>query len=143
MPAPPKWYLPVTVVALLWNVLGCLAYLSDVMLSPEAIGRMTAAQQELYAARTVWSVSATAVAVWFGAGGSLGLILRKGWALPMLIVSLVGLVVQDFGLFIVTDAAAKAGPVALVLQACVFLIAIGLVMLARTATKRAWIPKQG
>lgn len=143
MPTPPKWYRSVTVAALLWNLLGCMASLSDAMLSPEAIGRMTAAQQELYASRTVWSVSATAVAVWFGAGGSLGLILRKRWALPMLIVSLLGLVVQDFGLFILTDAAAQAGTVAFVLQGCVFLIAIGLVVLARTATKRGWIPKQG
>ena len=26
----PRWYLPVAIVALAWNLLGCLAYLADV-----------------------------------------------------------------------------------------------------------------
>lgn len=41
----PKWFKPVVVVALLWNLMGCLAYLADVMVSPEAIAKMSAAEQ--------------------------------------------------------------------------------------------------
>jgi len=142
MQTPPKWYLPVAILALIWNLLGCMAYLLDVMMTPEDIAKLTQAQQELYASRTWWSVSATAIAVWGGALGSLGLILRKRWARPLLIASLLGLVVQDFGLFVMTDAAAEAGAVAFVLQACVFLIAVGLVRLSGKAITRGWIPKQ-
>ena len=40
MSARPKWYLPVSILALLWNLMGCAAYLSDVMLSTEDIAAM-------------------------------------------------------------------------------------------------------
>lgn len=142
MPTLPKWYLPVTITALVWNLLGCMAYLMDVMLTPEDIAKMTEAQQELYATRTVWSVAATAIAVWFGAGGSLGLILRQKWALPVLIASLAGLIVQDLGIFLVSSAASKVPPIAFLIQGMVLVISVALVMLARKAHAQGWIPKQ-
>jgi hypothetical protein len=137
MEQPPKWFLPVAIAALLWNLLGCAAYLSDVMLTPEDVAKMTADQQALYAARPAWSVAATAIAVWGGAAGCLGLIMRKRWALPLLIASLAGVIVQDVSLFGLSGVAVP--PVALVLQGLVFVIAIGLVLLARKAAARGWI----
>ena len=142
MEAPPKWYTPVTIIALLWNLLGCVAFLSDVMMTPEGVARLSAAQQALYSSRTAWAVAATAIAVWGGAAGSLGLILRKRWAMALLIASLVGLTIQDFGLFVLTNAATLAGRAAFVIQGLVFLIALGLVVLARKAASRGWIPKK-
>lgn len=135
----PKWYLPVAILALLWNLLGCAAYLGDVMLTPDDIAKMSPAQQALYAARPAWAVSATAIAVWGGAAGCLGLVLRKRWALPLLVLSLAGVIVQDVALFVVSSAAAQAGTVAYVLQGLVLAIAIGLVLLARKAIARGWI----
>lgn len=139
METPPKWYLPVAIIALIWNLLGCLAYLSDVMLTPEDIAKMSAAQQALYASRSSWAVAATAIAVWGGAAGCVGLIWRKRWATPLLIASLVGVIAQDIGLFALTDAASQAGAVAVGLQGLVLVIAIGLVWLGRTATAGGWI----
>ena len=137
MEQTPKWYMPPAIAALLWNLLGCGAYLRDVMLGPEDIARMTAAQQALYAARPAWSVAATAIAVWGGAAGCLGLILRKRWAMLLLVASLVAVIVQDAALFLLSGAAAL--PVAVVLQGLVLLVAIGLVLLARKAAAQGWI----
>jgi hypothetical protein len=139
MEQAPKWFGPVAIAALLWNLLGCAAYLSDVMLTPEDVARMSAARQALYAARPAWSVAATAIAVWGGAAGCVGLIVRKRWAMPLLIASLAALIVQDMSLFVLSKAAAQTAPVALVLQGLVLLIAIGLVLLARRAAARGWI----
>lgn len=136
---PPKWYMPAAIAGLLWNLLGCAAYLSDVMLSEEAVAAMTPAQQALYAARPSWAVAATAIAVWGGALGCLGLILRKRWAAPVLVASLVGVIVQDIGLFVLTDAGALAGPSVYFLQGLVFVVAVGLVMFARKAAASHWI----
>ena len=133
----PRWYLPVAILALLWNLVGCLAYLSDVMMTPEDIAQLSAELQDIYATRTTWLVAATAIAVWAGATGCVGLIWRKRWATPLLIASLAGLIVQDFGLFVLTDAGARAGSVPL--QGMVLLIGIGLVMLARKASAQQWI----
>jgi hypothetical protein len=134
----PKWYLPVAIVALLWNLIGCAAYLHDVMLSPEDIAMMPADQQALYAARPGWSVAATAVAVWGGALGCLGLILRRRWATPLLIASLAGVILQDLSLFAMSGKAAIPSA-AYVMQGLVLLISIGLVILARKAAARGWL----
>ena len=138
MQQAPKWFLPVAIAALLWNLLGCVAYLSDVMLTPEALAKMTAAQQAMYHARPAWSIAATAIAVWGGAAGCVGLIMRKRWATPLLLASVAGVIVQDVWLFGMSGAAAQAGPVAFVLQGLVLVIAIALVLLARKATARGW-----
>ena len=138
MSQAPKWYLPVAIAALLWNLIGCVAYLSDVMLTPEDIAKLTAAQQAMYHARPAWSVAATAIAVWGGAAGCVGLIMRKRWATPLLVASLAALVVQDLS-FYTMGKTAPVDTTALALQGCVLLISIGLVLLARKATARGWI----
>lgn len=137
MSARPKWYLPVAILALLWNLMGCAAYLSDVMLTAEDIAAMDATQQALYNSRPAWAVAATAVAVWGGAVGSLGLILRKRWSALVLELSLAGVIVQDIGLFILSGV--NPGTFVMVMQGVVLLIAIGLVVLSRRAAAGGWI----
>ena len=137
MSTTPQWFLPVTVLALMWNLLGCFAYLSDVTMTPEEVAQMSAADQALYAARPAWAVAATAIAVWGGAAGSLGLILRKRWALPLLVASLAGVIAQDVGLFFLSDAQARL-PV-MVLQGFVLVVAVALVWLARKAAAQGWL----
>lgn len=140
MNAAPKWFRPVAFVALLWNLLGCAAYLADVRLTPEDLAKLSAAQQALYAARPAWSVAATATAVWLGALGCLALLLKKHWALPLLVVSLLGVIVQDIALFgIAKVATAEGGTAASVLQGLVLAVSIGLVLLARKAKQHAWL----
>ena len=139
MSGAPKWFLPVAILALLWNLLGCAAYLGDVLTTSEQVARMTAEQQELYRARPAWSVGATAIAVWCGAAGSLGLILRRRWATWFLVASLAGVVVQDVALFALSPAAGHLGPVVYGLQALVLVVAVLLVALARRASARGWL----
>jgi hypothetical protein len=134
----PKWFRPVATIALLWNLLGCAAWLMDVTLTADDVARMSAAEQAMYASRPAWAVGATAVAVWGGALGCLGLILRRRWSRICLLLSLAGVIVQDIGLFGLTDTVVQAGPVALVLQGVVLLVAIGLVALAQRAIRRGW-----
>ena len=139
MNATPKWYFPVAGLALVWNLLGCAAFLSDVMLTADDLAQMTAAQRVLYETRPAWAVAATAIAVWGGAVGCIGLILRKRWATPLLVASLAGVIVQDLGLVLLSGAAMQLEPIAIGLQCVVLLVAIGLVMLARKASALEWI----
>lgn len=135
----PKWFMPVSIIALLWNLVGCAAYLADVMLSAEDIAGMTEAQQALYAARPMWAVSATAIAVWCGALGCLGLILRRKWSFVLLVLSLLGVIVQDIGLFGLSGAVMEAETAAFVLQGLVLVIAVALVLLGRKALTNEWL----
>jgi len=135
----PTWFKAVAVVALLWNLLGCIAFFSDLRLSPEDLAKLPEAQQALYAARPAWAVAATATAVFGGVLGCLGLLLRKKWALPVLALSLLGILVQDFGLFVLAGGASLAGPVAIAMQGIVLAVGIGLVWLARKGIARGWL----
>lgn len=139
MDALPKWFKPVALAAIAWNALGCFAYLSDVRMTAEDLAALPPQVQALYASRTAWAVSATAVAVWAGLLGSLGLFLRKRWATPLLLASLLGVIVQDVGLFVLSDAAAITGPSAYGLQGLVLLVSIGLVMLGRKGALLGWL----
>jgi len=135
----PKWFVPVAVLALIWNLFGCFAYLMDVMLTADDVAKMDAAQQALYAARPAWSISATAVAVWFGALGCVGLIMRRRWSFPVLLISLAGVVVQDLAIFVLSGAGALAGPVVYVLQGLVLVVAVLLVLMSQYGIKQSWV----
>lgn len=116
MSKAPVWLYIVAVIALLWNLLGCVAFVGDLRLTAADIAQMPAEHQALYAARPAWAVAATAVAVFGGVLGCIALLMRKKWALPMFVLSLIGLIAQDIGLFVLADAIKLAGPVAAVLQ---------------------------
>jgi hypothetical protein len=139
MSGVPKWFKPVAVVALLWNLLGCAAFVFDLMLTPEALAALPVEQQALYAARPGWSVAATGIAVLGGALGCVGLLLRRKWALPVFVLSLAGIVAQDIALFVLVDGARLAGPVAVAMQAVVLVVGIALVLLGRRGIARGWL----
>jgi hypothetical protein len=77
------------------------------------------------------------LAVFAGAIGSLGLILRKRWTAILLELSLAGVIVQDIGLFILSGV--DAGTAVMAMQGVVLLIAVGLVVLSHKAIARRWI----
>ncbi|MEZ5421432.1 MAG: hypothetical protein R2708_29400 [Vicinamibacterales bacterium] len=135
----PKWFGRVAVAALLWNLIGCAAYLSDVMLSPDDIAAMSEAEQQMYAARPAWAVAATAIAVWGGALGCVGLIARRRWATPLLVASLAGVVGQDLGLLGLLGTSAPIGAAVVAMQGLVLAIAVALVWLARSAAAKGWL----
>ena len=137
MSALPKWYKPAAVVAVLWNLMGVSAYLIDVTTSPQAVATMTDAQRAMYESRPAWFVAAYACAVWFGVGGSIGLLLRKRWAKLLLVVSLLGLIAQDVALFSRPEVLADMTVV--VLQSMVLVIAVLLLVMARKAESEEWI----
>jgi hypothetical protein len=138
MQKPPTWFVVVAVLALLWNAMGLVAVMMDALITPEQLAALPANEQALHQARPGWSVVASFVAVVGGTLGSLALLLRKRWALPVLVVSLVGVVLQDIGLF--TTAPAGAVPqAAYILQGLVLVIAVALIVLARRAIAREWL----
>lgn len=139
MSGVPRWFQAVAIVALVWNLLGCAAFVFDLLLTPEALAAMPAEQQALYAARPGWAVAATGVAVLGGVLGCVGLLRRRKWALPVFALSLAGIVAQDIALFVLVDGAKLAGPVAVAMQAVVLAVGIALVLLGRRGIARGWL----
>ena len=135
----PIWFTVVIAIALVWNVLGLLADLADLRLSAADIAALSAQQQALYKARPLWSVGASIVAVVGGTLGCLALLLRKRASVFLLYASLLGVVLQDIGIFIVAGAGRVANPVPFILQGLVLVISVGLIFLAHHAASRGWL----
>lgn len=139
MNKPPIWFFVVAVIALLWNAAGLMAVVADLRLSAADIAALSPDQQAMYAARPGWSVVGSVLAVGAGTLGCVLLLLRKRLAAAVFALSLVGVVVQDIGIFVVAGAGKGGDPVPFVLQGLVLVIAVGLLLLARRAQGRSWL----
>jgi hypothetical protein len=135
----PKWLSPVAVVALLWNLLGCVGWVMDMRATPEQVAAMTPNMIQLYSALPAWLPSATGVAVLGGVAGCIGLLLRKRWAGKLLWLSLAGVIAQDIALFVIAGGASLADPLTKALQGAVLVVSILLVLLARRAERAGWL----
>jgi len=137
--SPPKMFFWVSGAALVWNLLGVMAYVGQVTMSPDALNAIPEEQRTLYENIPAWVTSAFAIAVNAGAIGCLLLILRKSLALPVLIVSLAAVFVQMFHNFFLSNAVEVMGAAAVVGPVFVILIGIYLVWFANDAKAKGWI----
>jgi hypothetical protein len=134
----PRWFMIVAAVLLVWNLLGVMAYIMQVMMSPETLAALPQEQRQLYENTPAWATAAFAVAVNFGALGCVLLLLRKNLAGLFLQLSLTGVLVQMFYSFFMSKSFEVFGPGGLVMPVMVIVIAIYLVVLAAKAKTKRW-----
>ncbi len=136
---PPLWFWIVSALLLVWNLLGVMAYVQEATITVEALQAMPAAERALLQARPAWATSAFALAVFGGAAGCLLLLLRTRIAIPVLLLSFLGVVVQMIHAFVIADSIAVYGPGGLIMPAMVSTISILLIVFALNARKRGWL----
>ena len=137
---PAAWYWVVSVLALIWNLIGVLAYLGQAFITEEMKAQYTAEQLTLLEGRPAWVTAAFAIAVWGGLLGCIALLIRKRWARPLLLVSLLGIVAQTGYNLFATNAAEIFGTLqGLVMPLIVVIIGILLVFIAKIADRKQWI----
>jgi hypothetical protein len=137
---PPTSFWVFSGAALVWNLIGLVFYYGQVTMSPETAATLTAAQQEFFEATPTWATSAHAIAVTFGVLGSLLLLFRKSWAVPVFAISFVGIVVQDVHAFVIGNALEVFGSGnALILPSIVLVIGAALIWYSLSAKKKGWL----
>lgn len=138
-PSRPMSYWIIATLALVWNLLGVSMFCIQYIATPEQIAMMPPEQRQILEATPTWINVAYAVAVFGGVLGAVGLLMKKRWAVTFFLLSLVGLVVQMLGTFLVTPAWTLLGPAGLAMPALVLVIALFLLSYARKAAARGWI----
>lgn len=89
-PQPLKgWYWAGAIAVLLFMGIGVAGYLMTVTADRASL---PADQQAMLAAQPTWMIACYAIAVWSGLPGAVLLLLRRKWAVPVLLVSLIGAV---------------------------------------------------
>ena len=123
----------------LWNGIGVAAFFSQVMMTPEMIAQLPEDQQAIYRNIPLWSYSAYGLAVFGGLIGSLLLALGKKLALPVLVISLAGVIVQQYYNFVVIDAISIMGWGIVVMPVIVTSIALLLVLISQRGARAGWL----
>lgn len=98
---PSATFWVISIVALLWNLMGVFAYLSQAYITPEAIALLPEPEQAYYNNVPAWVTGAFALAVFSGTFGAIALILRKKWAVLLFMVSLIAVIVQSIYTFLI------------------------------------------
>ena len=136
---PPTWFWVVGVIALIWNLMGVFAYIAQVTMSPETLQALPENERALYESTPAWATGAFAIAVWAGALGCVLLLLRRRWAATILIISLIGIAVQMYHAFFISNSIEVFGPGGMIMPVMIIVIAFFLVWFSRKASANGWL----
>lgn len=136
---PPLWFWIVAVLALLWNLQGSYAFHRELTLSPEALAALPLEQQQINAAMPSWVFAFFGVAVIAGVLGSLGLLLRRRWAVPLLLLSFLCVTVQMLSAYATTPVWSLMGAGGAVFPLVLVVVCLLLWLFARMSARRGWI----
>ena len=137
---PPWWYWAAAIIALLWTLLGVVAWIIDLMMDSSALAALPEGKRALYVARPAWVFVLYGVAVFSGFAGAIGLLLRQRWVTTLFLLSLAAVVVQFGYVLFGMDAIALLGPgEALPFPIMIVLFGVFLLWFARYARRHGWI----
>lgn len=129
----------IAVIALIWNIMGVMAYLGQAYMTDEDKALLPEAEQALYTDIPAWVTAAFAIAVFGGLLGALALLLRKKWATPLFLISLLGIIVQMIYNFFISGAMDVYGPGGMIMPVMVLVIGFFLVWYSKKATANGWL----
>ncbi|WP_370625279.1 hypothetical protein [Pseudoalteromonas gelatinilytica] len=91
---PPAWLKPLAWAALVWNLLGVIAFVMQLLITPEMISQLPEAQQAAYRDIPLWSTAAFAIAVFAASFASILLLAKKALARELFLISFIAVLVQ-------------------------------------------------
>jgi hypothetical protein len=136
--AVTPWHLWVVgVLALLWNSVGAFDYVMTETRNAAYLSSFTAEQRAYFEGFPAWAVATWALSVWGGVVGSVALLLRQRWAVPVFAVSLATMLPTFFYNYVLTNGLAVMGGVGgLVFTAVIVVVAVALLVYARGLAHR-------
>ncbi len=136
---PTTYFWIISIVALIWNLMGVSAYLAQAFMTDEALQNLPEAEQALYTDLPAWVTAAFAIAVFGGMLGSIGLLLRKKWARLLFLISLIGIIIQMTHSLFISNNMDVYGPGAVIMPIMVLVIGIYLIMFSKSAIAKGYI----
>jgi len=135
---PTNAFWIISVLALLWNILGVVAYLGQAYMTDEVLAALPEGEQAYHQNVPAWVTAVFAIAVFAGVFGCVGLLMRKKWATILFIISLFAVIAQSIYNIFIQKFVEVAG-VKMIWPLVVLVIAILLVFLSRKSAKEGWI----
>jgi len=136
---PPRSFYIIGIAALIWNLIGVMAYVMQVTMSDAAIAALPEEQQAFIQNSPVWVTAAYAIAVNAGALGCVLLLVRQSWAYLVLVVSFAGIVIQNLYGYFMGGAVEVYGAAGVGLSVAVLAIGVFLIWYTKGATDKGWL----
>ena len=132
------WHLwAVCALALLWNSVGGYDYTMTEMRNAAYMSAFTPEQLAYFNAFPKWAIATWALGVWGGVLGSIALLLRKRWAVPVFAISLAAMTLTFFYNFVLSNGmAVMGGAKALLFPAVIWIVGLALLAYARGLARK-------
>lgn len=129
----------ISVIALLWNLMGSFQYLSSTLMKEDIQALMTDDQIALMDSLPSWYTGVFATAVFAGVLGSIFLLIRKKWAINTFLISLVAILIQMGYWLLATDAMVVYGTEAIFMPLVVIIIGAFLYWYSKSVHQKGWL----
>lgn len=136
---PPTWFWAVSIIALLWNLIGVMNYLNQAFNQVALLESMDQAQREAFEGIPAWATAAFAIAVFSGTLASIGLLARKKWAKPLFIISLIAAVAQFIHWLFISNAVEAFGPSTYAMPVIIIVIGLYLISFSKKGIAKSWL----
>ncbi len=134
--ATPAWYWLVAIAALLFEGAGAYLFANSLTLDPTTL---PLDQRAVYDATPQWMNIVWGVAIAAGLLGALGLLLRRRFAEPLLLVSLLAVALQFSGLFFEKQLRELTPEDHLVVPIVILLFAYAFWQTSKLAKRKGWL----
>ena len=126
----------VGVLALLWTAMGAFDYLATKLQLEFYMSQFSEAQLEYFYSFPKLMTACWAFAVWGAVAGSIGLLLRKKWAVWAYVVSCVGMVFTTIYNFGMTNGAEIMGTGGVIFSVIIWVVALFLLWYSWSQAKK-------
>ena len=130
----------IAAIAVIWNAMGVNQYLQQAY-QTDAFKAMYPDENvlEMVLNTPSWVMAAFAIAVFFGFLASVLLILRKKWATPLYLISLIAIIVQMIHNVFLSDSIEVLGAIAIIMPIMILVLGVFLYFYSKNATAKGWI----
>ena len=136
---PSNLFWVISVMALVWNLMGVFNYLTQAFMTNEILASLPKDQKLLYEKVPAWVTAAFAVAVFSGTLGAVFLLLKKKIASTFFILSFVGIVTQmSYGLLL-DEKTDNYGPLGLLMPLMIIAVGAYLIWYSKKAKENRWL----
>lgn len=135
-PDVPAWYWAVAVAALLFEAAGAYLFTNSLTLDPNTL---PLDQRAIFDATPQWMTITWGVAIGTGLLGAIGLLMRRRFAQPLLLLSLIAVGVQFSGIFLVQQLRELTPEDHLIVPVVILILAYAIWQTSMLAQRRDWL----
>ena len=135
----PTWFWVIAAVSLMWNILGCVIFSSEVFAQESIIESMTDEQKQWVRSTPRWIYLVFAISVSTGVAGSIFLFMRKKLSVPLFAISFAAVLIQMVYTMLIAGGLQVMGPSGALMPTVVITLAVVWLWFSLLSKGKGWL----